>query len=484
MNHRHAFAYARSRHGRFVAELSDFICFPSVSAQPQHAKDIRACAGWLAAQLRKIGLEHVQVVPTAGHPVVYADWLHARGRPTLLVYGHYDVQPADPVEAWHSPPFAPTRRGDNLHGRGASDDKGQMFTHVKAMEAYLHTTEQLPVNVKCLFEGEEEIGSPHLPTFLDRHADALAADLAVLSDTQMLGPDRPVISESLRGGLSLELDVRGPQNDLHSGNFGGAIHNPLQALCEMIATMHDARGRVAIPGFYDRVREWGAQERAYMRDAGPSDAKVLADAGASHGWGEAGYSLYERITIRPALTINGITGGYQGEGVKAVIPARASAKINIRLAPDQDPQEIDRLFRAHVRRRAPRTVRVAVRTDLSAKPAVLDRRHPAMRAAAQAYRRGFGVAPTFLRCGGTIPVVSLLKERLGIPTVLMGFALPDDHLHGPDEKIHLPTFFKGVATSIALLEEIASGAPSQLAQHKSPPVFGQVRARQHAAMSP
>ena len=298
----------------------------------------------------------------------------------------------------------------------------------------------------------------------------------------MLGKDQPVITESLRGALSLELHVRGPDIDLHSGNYGGAVHNPLQVLCEIIARLHDARGRVTIPGFYDRVRPWSGQERSYMRNVGPSDAKILKDASARHGWGESGYSLYERITIRPALTINGLSGGYQGKGVKAVIPAHASAKINIRLAPAQDPQEIDRLFRAHIARITPSTVRVAVRTDLLAKPALLDRNHPAMRAAVRAYRRGFGIAPSFLRCGGTIPIVNLLQERLGIPTVMMGFALPDDHLHGPNEKVHLPTFFKGIATSIAFLDEIARS--SKPVQAPSPSIFAPAYARPQLAMQP
>src|SRR5262245_22389216 len=298
MQHQSPSTYVQAQHARFVAELQQFVRFPSVGAQPQHAADIRACAAWLAGHLRKIGLDHAQVMPTAGHPVVYADWLHARGRPTLLVYGHYDVQPADPVEEWHTPPFAPVMRGDDLLGRGAADDKGQMFTHVKAIEAYLHTAGRLPVNVKCLFEGEEEIGSPNLPAFLTRHAGALTADVAVLSDSPMLNPDQPVITESLRGGLSLEIDVRGPGHDLHSGNFGGAVHNPLQALCEIIARLHDANGRVSVPGFYDHVRRFGDHERAYMRKVGPTDEKILADAATARGWGEVGYTLYERTTIR------------------------------------------------------------------------------------------------------------------------------------------------------------------------------------------
>jgi acetylornithine deacetylase/succinyl-diaminopimelate desuccinylase-like protein len=454
-------AYSRAHGARFVAELGEFLRFPSVGGQPEHASDVRDCARWLAAMLRKIGLEHVRVVPTAGHPIVYADWLHAPAHPTLLIYGHYDVQPADPIAAWRSPPFEPVRRGENLFGRGASDDKGQSFTHVKAIESYLATSRRLPVNVKCLFEGEEEIGSTNLPAFLDRHRDALAADAMVLSDNVMLGPDRPVITESLRGSLSIEMELRGADEDLHSGNFGGAIHNPLQALCEILAALHDADGRVAIAGFYDRVRRLSGPERSYMREFGPSDAKLLADAAATRGWGEAGFTLYERTTSRPALTINGISGGYQDKGVKAVIPSRASTKINIRLVPDQRPDEIDGLLRKHIARVCPPTVRHAIRTELAAMPAVIDRRHPAVRAAALAYRQGFGVMPTFLRSGGTIPIVNLVQEKLGIPTVLMGFALPDSRLHGPNEKMHLPTFFKGIATSIAFLDQMARAGPSR-----------------------
>jgi acetylornithine deacetylase/succinyl-diaminopimelate desuccinylase-like protein len=447
--------YARSNRARFVAELSEFVRFASVSAQPVHAGDVRNCAAWLATHLRKVGLDRVRVVPTPGHPIVYADWLHAPGRPTVLVYGHYDVQPADPIEEWRSPPFEPAVRGDDLFGRGASDDKGQMFTHVKAVECLLRGTGSLPLNVKCLFEGEEEIGSTNLPAFVKRHRKALAADTAVLSDTRMLGPDRPVITESLRGALSVELELRGPEHDLHSGNFGGSVHNPPQALSEIIAGLHDGDGRVTIPGFYDRVHQLTREQRAYMAQVGPSDAEILSDAGVERGWGERGYTLYERTTIRPALSVNGISGGYQGPGVKAVIPAKASAKLNFRLVPDQDPQDIDRLFRAYVARIAPPTMRVAIETDLATRPAVVERTHPAVGAAVEAYRKGFGNAPVFLRSGGSIPVVNLFREVLAIPTVLMGFALPDDGLHAPNEKFHLPNFFNGIATSIHFLTGLA-----------------------------
>ena len=436
-------------------ELKEFIRFPSVSAQPEHADDLKQCAAWLADHLRQIGLKRIAVVPTERYPIVYAEWRGAPGRPTVLIYGHYDVQPPEPLDEWRIPPFKPTVIGDNLHGRGASDDKGQMFVHVKALESYLRTTGELPVNVLCLFEGEEEIGSPNLPAFLRRYDHKLAADVAVMSDMPMLAPNRPAITESMRGALSLELEIRGAQRDLHSGLYGGAIHNPLQILCEIIASLHDKGGRVRIPGFYDQVRDWGPRQRAYMRTYGPGDAEILRNAGAEYAWGEPGYTLYERTTIRPALTVNGIFGGYQGTGPKAVIPNRAAAKFNFRLVPDQQPEEIEDLFRLHVARFTPSTVRSLVRRQSSAKPAVIDRRNTAMRAAVSAYRSGFGSTPVFLRSGGTIPVIALLQDILAIPTILMGFALPDDGMHAPNEKFHLPNFFNGIATSIHFLAEMA-----------------------------
>lgn len=452
-----ATACAHANRFRFLAQLKDFIRFPSISAQPRHAVDVQNCARSLANHLRRVGLGHVRVVQTRRHPLVYAEWSHAPGRPTVLIYGHYDVQPVDPLGEWRFPPFRPTVRGNNLYGRGASDDKGQLFAHVKAIESYLRSSGRLPVNVKCLFEGEEEIGSPSLPAFLARHRDRLAADVAVLSDMRIPAADRPAITYALRGALSLELEVTGPKHDLHSGTFGGAIHNPLEALCEIIAKLHDGNGRVSIPGFYDRVRRCIGNERAYLARAGPGNAQILRDAGAEKGWGEPNYTLYERTTIRPALTVNGIVGGYQGPGVKAVIPARAAAKLNLRLVPDQDPRQIDRLFREYIARIAPPALNVAIRTRLLAKPALVDRSHPAIRAAAFAYRRGFGARPVFLRSGGTIPVVSSFQEVLGIPTVLMGFALPDDQMHAPNEKFHLPGFYRGVTTCIWFLASVGKG---------------------------
>jgi acetylornithine deacetylase/succinyl-diaminopimelate desuccinylase-like protein len=452
-----ALAYARAHRRRSLAELKEFVRFPSISAQPGHAADVRNCAHWLANQLRSTGLEDVNVIATRRHPLVYAAWRHATGRPTVLIYGHYDVQPVDPLREWQSPPFAPTVRGKDLFGRGACDDKGQMFAHVKAVESYLQTRHALPVNVKCLFEGEEEIGSPHLVPFVARNKQALAADAAVMSDTRMLAPDRPALNYAERGALYLELELQGPEQDLHSGNFGGAVHNPLQGLCETIAGLHDADGRIAIPGFYENVRRWGREERAHMMHNGPSDAQILHDGRVEQGWGEVGHTLYERLTIRPALTVNGISGGYQGTGGKGVIPARARAKLSFRLVPDQDPRNIDLLFREHIARIVPPTLRARVRTLSGAKPAMVDPRHPAMAAAALAYRKGFGAAPVLLRSGGTIPILNTFQDMLGIPTVLMGFALPDDRIHAPNEKFHLPNFYNGIATCIWFLAAIGAG---------------------------
>jgi acetylornithine deacetylase/succinyl-diaminopimelate desuccinylase-like protein len=443
----------------------DFVRFPSVSAQPRHGDDLKRCAAWLENHLKKVGLQKVNIVPTQRHPIVYAEWLHARGLPTILIYGHYDVQPPDPLREWISPPFTPTVRGDNLYGRGACDDKGQLFTHVKAIEAYLHTAGRLPVNVKCLFEGEEEIGSPNLTGFVERNRRVLGAHLAVMSDTRMLGPHRPSLTYSLRGQLALEIEVRGPRHDLHSGNFGGAVHDPLQALCEIIAQLHDKKGRVAIPGFYDRVRLRSESERDYMRQNGPQDAQILRDAATEEGWGERGYSLYERVTVRPSLTINGISGGYEGAGGKAVIPSKAMAKLSFRLVPDQEPHEIEMLFRRHIAQITSPTVKSFVRTNQLANPAVIDRRHPALHAAAIGYRKAFGTMPVFLRSGGSIPVVSIFQRVLAIPTVLMGFALPDDHIHAPNERFHLLNFYKGIETSIWFLWEISRKAKGQKHSH-------------------
>jgi acetylornithine deacetylase/succinyl-diaminopimelate desuccinylase-like protein len=461
-----ALEYARTRRATFVSELKDFLRFPTVSSQPEHANDLKKCAHWLANHLRHIGLDRVRVIPTRANPIVYASWLRAPVRPTLIIYGHYDVLPGEPLREWRTPPFNPTVLDDNLHGRGASDDKGQLFAHIKAIESYLSTERTLPANVKCIFEGEEEIGSPHLTSFITRNRRALRADAAVISDTRMLAPDRPAISYAQRGGLRAELEVKGPPHELHSGNFGGAVLNPLQALCEMIARLHDARGHVAIPGFYDDVRHWSDKERDFMGRTGPGDEQILQDAKVALGWGESDFSLYERTTIRPALTLNGMAGGHHGPGAKSIIPARAMAKLSFRLVPNQDPQKIAQLFRDHIERITPPAVRSLVRTFSAIEPALVDRNHPAVRAAAFAYKKGFGALPVFVRSGGSIPVVNTFQKILGCPAVLMGFGLPDDHIHAPNEKFFLPNFYKAIATSIWYLAVAAKLRGSRSLQER------------------
>lgn len=459
-----ALSYSTAHRQKFVAELKDFIRFPTISADPRYADHLKKCAAWLAEHLKRIGMERVKVVQTRRHPVVYADWRRAARKPTLLIYGHYDVQPVDPLNEWHSPPFQPAVRGHDLFGRGACDDKGQLFTHIKALESYLATSGKLPLNVKCLFEGEEEIRSPNLLPLISRNRKTLQADAAVMSDTQMLAPDRPAINYAERGALSVEVTVYGPRHDLHSGNFGGVVHNPVQALSEMITRLHDADGRIAIPGFYDRVRSWSGQERERMAASGPSDAQILKEAHVKRSWGEPGFTLYERVSIRPALTINGITGGYQGPGEKGVIPAKASVKLGFRLVPDQDPQEIEFLVRRYIRRITPPGVRSEMHALSGVKPALVNQHHPVIRAAALAYRKSFGVEPVFLRSGGTIPVVSAFQEVLGAPTVLMGFALPDDRIHAPNEKFYLPNFYKGIAASLWFMTAVGAGTARRQAE--------------------
>jgi acetylornithine deacetylase/succinyl-diaminopimelate desuccinylase-like protein len=456
---RRALSYAHSGRSRFVSELTEFLRFPSVSSEADRSADVRRCAAWLARHLSAIGLDHVRVVPTRGHPIVCASWRHAHGRPTLILYGHYDVLPAGPADQWRTSPFSPTLRKGALYARGAADDKGQLFSHVKAIESFLKTNRRLPVNVVCIFEGEEEIGSPNLKSFIERNRRSLRnAAAAVISDTRMLSADQPAISYAQRGGLRAELEIFGPHHELHSGAFGGAIHNPALALCDIIASLHDQQGRVAIPGFYQDVRVWSEKERDDMARSGPADRDILRAAGVEHGWGETGYSLYELTTIRPDLGVSGFKGGHTGQGVKGIIPTRASAKISLRLVPDQNPEKIGELFREHIARVTPASVRASVRVTAPIHPALIDRRHPAVQAAKLAYRQVFAAPAVFLRSGGSIPVVHTFQNVLGIPAVLMGFGLPDDHIHGPNERFHLPVFYKAIDTSIWYLA-LASRLP-------------------------
>jgi acetylornithine deacetylase/succinyl-diaminopimelate desuccinylase-like protein len=447
-----ALAYARANTGHYVNDLERLVSFPSVSSAPSQSEVLGDCAGWLARRLRRAGLDDVEIVPTRGHPIVRAGWRGAPGRPTLLVYAHYDVQPPEPLKAWRTPPFRPTIRDGFLYGRGASDDKGPLLAHVAALEAYLRGPGALPVNVEYLLEGEEEVGSPHLAEFLRARGEALQTDVALVSDTRMRARNRPSITYALRGALTVELEVRGPPRELHSGHFGGAIRNPLQELCEVVSGLSDRDGQISIPGFYDRVRAWSATERHYMRRAGATDAEILRDAGVAQGITEPGYTLYEQTTLRPAMTISGIAGGYTGPGVKGAIPARALAKLGFRLVPNQDPHEVEALLRQYAGCLAPR---VRVQALSHARPVFIDPRRPALRAAAAACRRSFGTEPAFLRSGGTIPIVSLLEELLEVPTVMLGYALADDGMHAPNERFLLLNLVRGIQTSILFLDELA-----------------------------
>lgn len=404
--------------------------------------------------LRRIGLERVHRLGPSAAPIVYAEWLKRPGAPTVLVYGHYDVQPADARAAWSVSPFAGVVRDGYVYGRGASDNKGQLFCHLAAIESYLKGSGRLPVNIKILIDSEEETGSPTLQALIPRMRVPLRADVALMSDTRMLGPRKPVITYGLRGGLGIELIVRGPACDLHNGHFGGAVHNPAEALSRMLASLHDRLGRVVIPGFYSDVREPSSAARQRANAAGLTDQQILAGAGVRTGFGESGYSTYERIALRPAAVVQRMHAGGQGAGRLSVIPATASAQIRFRLVPDQTPGQIEERVRGHLQRVTPATVRLLIKTFLRTQPVVFDLHHPAFAAAAAACRKAFGSPPVFLRSGGSIPVVATIREHLGIPVVLLGFALAEDNAHGPNERFALSRLQRGIHASIAFMDEI------------------------------
>ena len=451
--------YLADAKDRQLEELKAWLRIPSISTKPEHSADVRAAAQWLVDHLTTIGLENIELIETEGlHPLVYADWMHAGDdQPTMLVYGHYDVQPVDPLDLWNSAPFEPTVRGDDLFARGASDDKGQTLIHIKAIEALLATEGKLPVNVKLLIEGEEESGGEAIDAYIPANTKKLSADVAVISDTGMLSPQQPVITYGLRGGWKCEVTVTGPTSDLHSGMYGGVVHNANQALCEILAALHDADGRVSVPGFYDNVLELSAEERAALAKVPYRDAEVIADTGVPTTWGEPDYVVAERIGARPTLEICGMWGGFTTEGFKTVIPSQAHAKISCRLVPNQDPQRIRQLVREHIQRIAPPTVTVEVHLDTGGSPAFVAPIDSAeIQAASRAYAKVFSVDPIFKREGGSIPIVNSFATVLGLPVVLMGFGLPDDNLHAPNEKFHLPNFYRGIETAIEFMFELGN----------------------------
>jgi acetylornithine deacetylase/succinyl-diaminopimelate desuccinylase-like protein len=452
-----AIAYAREHRARFVAELVDLLRIPSVSTAPERAADVARAARWLADHLAGLGFE-ARVEPTDGHPLVRAEWLGASGRPTVLCYGHFDVQPPDPLALWTRPPFEPAVEGDVLYARGASDDKGQLFIHLKAAEAILRTAGTLPVNVKVLLEGEEEIGSPSLAAYLRRHRRALAAEAALVSDGALAAPDLPTITTGLRGLLYVEIAVRGARRDLHSGQYGGAAPNAVAAAAQIVAGLKDRRGRVRIPGFYARVRPPEPAEREAWARLPITEAAVLREMGTDAAPGEEGVPLIERLWARPTLDVHGIAGGFTGEGMKTVIPARATAKVSMRLVPDQRPGRVFAALSRAVRRLAPPGTSVEVRELASAPPVLVPPDAPAVGAAARALEATFGTAPAYVRSGGSIPVVAGFTHTLRMPTVLMGFGLPDDNLHAPNEKFALANFDRGIEATIRFFYGFGAGA--------------------------
>ena len=450
-----ALQYAAARREPFLTELKEFLSIPSISALSQHKPDIQRVAQWLADQATAIGLRNARVNQTTGHPIVTAEWLEAgSNKPTVLVYGHYDVQPVDPIGLWKSDPFKPEVRDDYLYGRGASDDKGQTFVHFKALEAYLKSNGRLPVNVKLLIEGEEEVGGPSLDAFIEQHRDLLQADIAVISDTHMLRPDQPCIVYGLRGLCYIQVEVTGPDHDLHSGQYGGAIYNPIQALCEMLASLKDSNGHIAVPGFYDKVVPLSEIERKVLTNV-PFDAdEFKRDAGVPALWGEVGYTTKEQITARPTLELNGVWGGFMGEGPKTVLPAKAYAKLSCRLVADQDHYEIADLLQTHLRKIAPPQVTVSTQRLHGGYGALISLDSKYMKAAAEVLEQVFGHAPVYEREGGSIPVVATFQKVLYIDSIMLGFGLPDDGLHSPNERFYLPNFYKGVETAIRYLDAI------------------------------
>jgi acetylornithine deacetylase/succinyl-diaminopimelate desuccinylase-like protein len=431
---------------RYLDELKTFLSIPSVSTNPQNKSDMEKCAHWLSDHLKNIGLDHIQIFPTEGHPIVYGDWLHAPGKPTVLIYGHYDVQPPEPIELWTSPPFEATIRDGNLYARGASDDKGQVFIHLKAIEAYLKNAGKLPINIKFIIEGEEEIGSDHLEPFIKTHKELLKTNLVLISDTSMFAKGIPSVCYSLRGLSYMQIDLVGPGKDLHSGSYGGSVHNPIQALTEIVAQLHDKNGRITIPGFYNDVRKLTKEERNAFKKLPWSDKKFAKDLNVKVLYGEKGFTTLERLWARPTLECNGIWGGFTGEGAKTVLPSKASAKISMRLVPDQDPDKIAKLFEKHIRKITPKSVHITVKNLHGGHPAITPIDSPGVRAAVAALEKGFGKKPLYQREGGSIPIVVQFKQLLGADTVLLGFGLPDENAHAPNEFIFLDNFFGGIRT--------------------------------------
>ena len=444
---------------RFLAGLTNLLKIPSISTLPEHRSDVRRACEFLADELRAMSMQQVDIIEGKENqnPLIYAEWNGAPGKPTLLLYGHYDVQPPDPLDEWNSPPFEPTVRGDNVFARGSSDDKGQTYILVKAVEGYLKAEGKLPVNVKFLIEGEEEVGGEHIEQYVPKHREKLTADAALISDTEMFAPGLPTITTGLRGLVYTELEARGAAHDLHSGMYGGAAPNPFQALAEIITGLKGPDGKIRIPGFYRRVKRPSKKELdAWKRLPFKEKDFLKKEVGSSALIGEKGFSVLERLWARPTLEAHGIRGGFTGEGAKTVIPAAATAKISMRLVPEMDPKEVIRQYTAYVKKLTPRGITTKVRVISSAPASVVSTENRYVEAAAEAMEQVFGKKTVYMRSGGSIPIAGLLGEHLGIPVVMMGFGLPDDNLHAPNEKFHIPNFYRGIESIIRFFEKLGA----------------------------
>jgi acetylornithine deacetylase/succinyl-diaminopimelate desuccinylase-like protein len=440
-----ATSYYSQNQKRFLEGLQSFLRIPSISTLSEHKPDIEKAARFVLDDLEQMGLRNARLIEGLGHPLVYGEWLEAKGKPTLLIYGHYDVQPADPLDEWKSPPFEPDIRGDNIFARGAVDDKGQLYLLLKAVEGHLKTNGRLPINVKFLIEGEEECSGQAIEAYLQQHGKELGADAALICDTEMFAPGLPTITLGLRGIVYTEIEVVAARVDLHSGMYGGAAPNPLQAMAEILSGLKNPAGRILIPGFYDDVQPPApAEKEAWERLPFDEQKYLEAEIGATSLVGEEGFSVLERTWARPTLEVHGIRGGFVGEGAKTVIPARATAKVSMRLVPAMDPDKAYRQFKNHVESLTPRGTRVAVRLFAKSPSSLVNPQNRFIETAARALEETFGRKTVYIRSGGSIPVVGVLEQHAGIPSVLMGFGLPDDNLHAPNEKFHLPNFYKGI----------------------------------------
>lgn len=447
--------YIKNNKENYIEELKDFLRIPSISTLSENKKDVADCAVFVSENLKKIGLSRVEIFKTEGHPIVYGEWLGAPGKPTVLVYGHYDVQPVDPVELWNSPPFEPIIKNGKIFARGATDDKGQVFMHFKSVEAFFKNEGSLPVNIKYIIEGEEEIGSESLNVFLKNNADLLKCDAVLISDSSLYAAGIPTLTYALRGLAYLEVEMIGPNRDLHSGSFGGSVANPINKMAQLISKLQDKNGRITIPGFYDDVIKLTKKERENFKALKFSDKNLAKDLGISELEGEKGFSTLERLWARPTLDCNGIIGGFTGKGAKTVIPSRVTAKISMRLVPDQNPNKIAKLFERHIKKIAPKSVKIKVANLHGAYPSLTAVDNPANIAAAKAMSSAFGKETVFMREGGSIPIVTEFSKKLKSPVVLMGLGLNSENLHSPNEHFDLNHFELGIMSSAYFMKEFS-----------------------------